>query len=407
MRLPHPGPLVLYSTYVNTLSMEFFIFAALLIAGRRAEEDIMRRSALLSMCFVIISDVAWTNLHPKPVSLRIAAAAAGGSVLAQGMNLAIAFGVVPSLEYSSALAGPLLVAAGLCWIVVGQFGTDYVVTTNRSPARYLQLAWITVMVAGSSLSLIGWLRNAPGFLVFLALLPRLLSFVWLMAASLLSFQQEQTDTVHAGKVTEELTLAIPRAANFLVFAFTSVYGEAFNDITTDLTVRRALSAGDSTLQLSYNGAVLASMCCGLVTETLAAGAASRTFAALWGLCQLMRCAGIGFLSPENWQLMFAFCFFDKLTGPLGSAAMDVALLALIRRDGGGSAPSRWPRIPANGIWTLRYPAEMLQRTSCQMLLLRTGGSMPIWVSMSFTTLSVAFVFHSLRPAAKRDLKKVN
>jgi len=293
--------------------------------------------------------------------------------------------------------------------VVGQFGTDYIVTTNRSPARYLQLAWITVMVAGSSLSLVGWLRNAPGFLVFLALLPSLLSFVWLTVASLLSFQEEQTTTTVSDATASEdlLTLALPRATKFLAFAFTSVYGEAFNDITTDLTVRRALSAGDSTLQLSYNGAVLASMCCGLVTETLAAGAASRTFAALWGLCQLMRCAGIGFLSPENWQLMFAFCFFDKLTGPLGSAAMDTALLALIRRDGGGSTPSTWRRVPANGMWTLRYPAELLQRTSCQMLLLRTGGSMPVWVSMSFTTLSVAFVFHTLRPGATGDVKKVN
>ena len=56
----------------------------------------------------------------------------------------------------------------------------------------------------------------------------------------------------------------------------------------DLIVREGLIAGDSTLQLAYNGSVLLSMCCGYFTEVLAAGSASRAFAALWGSCQLLR-----------------------------------------------------------------------------------------------------------------------
>ena len=112
----HAGPVVLYSTYVNTLSMEFFVFAALLIANRRSEEDIMRRSALVSMCIVIFCDVAWTNLHPKPVSRWNAVAAAGGSVAAQGLHLSLAF--FGGGEYTSTRAKVLLTTAGLCWILV-------------------------------------------------------------------------------------------------------------------------------------------------------------------------------------------------------------------------------------------------------------------------------------------------
>jgi len=395
----HPGPTVLYCTYVNTLSVEFFIFASLLIAGRREEEVVMRESALWSMCVVIITDVLWTNLHPQPLSFQAATIAAAGAVAAQSLHLSVAFGLIASLPYTSSLAKALMVAAGLCWILVGQVGTDYVVTSNRSPAKFLILAWITVMVLGSSLSIVPWLKDMPLLLVFVAVLPRVISMISLGIASLFSSSDQQALASKAEAGTEELdallTVAIPRAARFAAFAFTSVYGEAFNDITTDLIVRGALAAGDSTLQLAYNGAVLLSMCCGFVTEALAAGNASRLFALVWGLCQLIRCLGIQFLTPGNWSLMFAFVFFDKLTGPLGSAAMDSALLSLIRRDSGGVSPTSWIRIPANAMWTLRYPAELLQRTSCQMLLLRIGH-VPWLVSISFTASSVAFVLHTLQ-----------
>ncbi|CAK0798434.1 unnamed protein product, partial [Prorocentrum cordatum] len=57
----------------------------------------------------------------------------------------------------------------------------------------------------------------------------------------------------------------------------------------------------------------------------------------------------------------------------------------------------WIRIPANGLWTCRYPAELLQRTFCQMLILRMGA-VPWWVSLAFTAVSVAFVLGTLRPS---------
>jgi hypothetical protein len=254
------------------------------------------------------------------------------------------------------------------------------------------------MVAGSSLSLVSWLKSMPSLLVFAAVAPRLLSFIALACTDVASGQVESTKTpISSARDDDEVrTVAIPRAVRFSVFALTSVYGEAFNDITTDLVVRNALSAGDSTLQLAYNGSVILSMFCGYFTETLAAGDANRTFSVLWGLCQLVRSLGITYLTSDNWLLMVGFVFFDKLTGPLGSAAMDAALLALIRQDNGGSGPKSWIRVPANAMWTMRYPAELLQRTSCQMLLLRIG-SVPWWVSMLFTSTSMLFVVLTLRP----------
>ncbi|CAK0854005.1 unnamed protein product [Prorocentrum cordatum] len=94
-------------------------------------------------------------------------------------------------------------------------------------------------------------------------------------------------------------VALPRSCRFAAFACVGSTGEALNDMATDLTIRGALSAGNTSLTLSYNCAVILSMCGGYLSERAASGpGARRAFASLWGLCQLCRGLGMRHLTPE-------------------------------------------------------------------------------------------------------------
>mmetsp|Transcript_109334 Transcript_109334/g.310010 ORF Transcript_109334/g.310010 Transcript_109334/m.310010 type:complete len:153 (-) Transcript_109334:159-617(-) len=145
------------------------------------------------------------------------------------------------------------------------------------------------------------------------------------------------------------------------------------------------------------------MCGGYLSERAASGpGARRAFASLWGLCQLCRGLGMRHLTPERTWLMFTFVFFDKFTGPLGQAAIDTALLALLRRDSGGASPPGWPRMPANAVWTLRTAAERLERPLCQLLLLQLGiPRAPAALPVCAAGVSVAFVWTTLRAGDRR------
>merc|ERR1711957_820606 len=101
------------------------------------------------------------------------------------------------------------------------------------------------------------------------------------------------------------------------------------------------------------------------------------------------------LTPDKTWLMFVFVFADKFTGPLGQAAIDTALLTLMRQSREAGIGKGWPRMPANALWTLRTAAERLERPMCQLLLLRFGaGNAPVWVPITFATVAVLFVEHT-------------
>lgn len=303
---------------------------------------------------------------------------------------------------------------GLPWIFVTQVSTAFVVSSNRSPARYQQLAWITVMILGIIVTLFPSTRETPAFVILVAGLPRVLVASVLVSASMAGVGAEAVANGTSGTSTSKtangseqhgsLSVALPRAARFALFACNGTTGEALNDMATDLRIRDALAMGDTQLDLTYKVAVLLSMGGGFVAESLASGTgARRGFAALWGLCQVIRGLGMVHMTPDKTGLMFFFVFFDKFSGPLGQAAIDTALLSLMRLDGGGKAPFSWPRIPVNAMWTLRTAAERLERPVCQLLLLRLGmANASQWVPLAFTSVAVGFVLHTFRLGASAE-----
>eukprot|EP00928_Gymnodinium_smaydae_P023525 TRINITY_DN19382_c0_g1_i1.p1 TRINITY_DN19382_c0_g1~~TRINITY_DN19382_c0_g1_i1.p1 ORF type:complete len:442 (-),score=63.30 TRINITY_DN19382_c0_g1_i1:72-1397(-) len=417
------GPLVLYCSFVCTLLVNFFIYPAMLLSDLKVEEDTMRRSGLRCMVVVIILDLIWTNFHPDLVPLRFAGLAAAAAAFITCLHLLLAFRQFPwssdgsGISYTSEAALLLQFLVGVCWIFVAQVGTAFVVRTNRPAARYQMMAWITVMVLGTTVTLLPQLRRNHVLIVAVAVLPRLAVAFALLAGGTESEEdrklqsQVHSSTQQTDEQEKSIAVDVPRAVRFSFFACNGSIGEALNDMATDLQIRNALSAGDVTLTVSYNIAVMISMVGGLVFETkLAASPAARRFCSvLWGLCQTIRALGMQHLTTDRIGLMFFFVFFDKFTGPLGQASIDGALLLLLKQPRGDHSSGRFrQRIPANGMWTLRTAAERLERPLCQLCLLHFGAAnAPPAVSLFFTAIAVCFVSHTFSSAEAHVAKQVD
>eukprot|EP00927_Polykrikos_kofoidii_P066872 TRINITY_DN62432_c0_g1_i1.p1 TRINITY_DN62432_c0_g1~~TRINITY_DN62432_c0_g1_i1.p1 ORF type:complete len:440 (-),score=43.10 TRINITY_DN62432_c0_g1_i1:22-1260(-) len=395
--LAYVGPTVLYGSMVSLLSANFFLFPAMLLTGHKAAENSWRQTGLMVMCVTIMLDLLWANFHPKPVRLILATFAAAVSAGSHIVHLVFAFGLTP-WSYSFSVAMVLQVATHLPWILVQQVGTDFVVRTGRSPARFQILAWITIMGLGTLVTLYPSLRNFLTFVLCVASAPRVVVTIALLLSSLASAAEQNNNTTKDVTASDYHSVAMPRAAVFALFACNGSVGEALNDMATDLKIRTAQSAGDTQLTLAYNAAVTLSMMGGYASETHASGTgARRVFGALWCLVQIFRSLGMELLTPDRTWLMFVFVFCDKFTGPLGQAAIDTALLRLMRRGRDKADGAGWPRMAENALWTVRTAADRLERPVCQMLLLRSGAdNAPAWLVICFALIATGFVQVVLR-----------
>lgn len=164
-------------------------------------------------------------------------------------------------------------------------------------------------------------------------------------------------------------------------------------------------AGDTSLQLAYNVAVILSMLLGFLSESLATtDRARRGFVLVWGACQALRGLGMGLLAPERLWLVFVFVFADKFSGPLGQASIDTALLKLISRGSAGSDSKGI--VPANGLWTYRSAVSSLERPMCQLLLLKLQVvNAPIWLPMLLAAAACGFVWGTLRRSAEGKARR--
>eukprot|EP00931_Biecheleriopsis_adriatica_P073539 TRINITY_DN47800_c0_g1_i1.p1 TRINITY_DN47800_c0_g1~~TRINITY_DN47800_c0_g1_i1.p1 ORF type:complete len:432 (-),score=54.62 TRINITY_DN47800_c0_g1_i1:127-1353(-) len=402
------GPFVLYGSFVSTLFVNFFIFPTLLLTGRKAEENVWRHTSLMSMCVLILLDLVWANVHPRPLGLGSTAAAAALSGIAFMTHLLLAYGVLRVVEYSFNVGMALQLVTAVPWIFVQQLGTAFVVSSGRSPARFQMLAWITVMILGTLVTMYPTLRQNTLFVVGVASSPRLIVAAVLFCARLLGPASTGAKSVkEKGDGNDSYSIALPRAFGFTLFACNGTLGEAINDMATELTIRGALKSGETSLTIAYNIAVILSMCAGFVSDSMASSdGARRIFSLCWAGCQVFRSCSMHLLSSDHIWLMFAFVFGDKFTGPLGQSAIDTALLKVMQRGRDESTGKAWPRIPANAMWTLRTATERLERPLCQLVLLRFGaGNAPPWLPITLTLLSVSLVQFTLRSGSDEGKKE--
>lgn len=196
--------------------------------------------------------------------------------------------------------------------------------------------------------------------------------------------------------------------------------EALTDMAVTLALRQHLKSGRSDLGIANQCAVIFSMSLAYWTETAATERKKKAtrFIMLWGAVQFFRSLTMQQLRSGDIQvwLFFLLVLVGRYVGPLGKSAQDTALLKRLERPKEGeeaAAATSQPGglVPATLLWTMRMACSRLERPLCQLILLYTGGSLPIpLVSGCFTVVAVAGVLTTLvQPAedAPAESKKTN
>ena len=94
-------------------------------------------------------------------------------------------------------------------------------------------------------------------------------------------------------------------------------------------------------------------------------------------------------------------FLDKYTGPLGIAALDAALLHLLKFSAALQGDIGWT-VPATVLWTARNSIQKLERPICQLILLNISAVPVPLVSGCFALVTCGGVLAIFRVIAVRE-----
>ena len=195
------------------------------------------------------------------------------------------------------------------------------------------------------------------------------------------------------------------AAAYVFFhVFIGTNAEAVNDMAIGHRVRRELGKGNAGLALTNNASVLLSQFLALASE-FGVSRSDETrkhliFLGVWSACQLLRAVGLASIvgsSATAHRLVGGFVFFDKYSGPLGQAALELAGMELIRRHPGTA-------VPAPFLISLRMAAFKYERPLWDILLVHEARwwlPLPA-VTALLTAVGGVYVFTMLTTAAEKE-----
>eukprot|EP00928_Gymnodinium_smaydae_P041918 TRINITY_DN28303_c0_g3_i1.p1 TRINITY_DN28303_c0_g3~~TRINITY_DN28303_c0_g3_i1.p1 ORF type:complete len:429 (-),score=46.65 TRINITY_DN28303_c0_g3_i1:78-1364(-) len=390
------GPVAVFVCHFLYLLPHYYYLNALILAERRQAEWIFRNSLLQTQICSVLTEIAWCAWHPQNLASSTCCLAALLHAIVQGLQIALAFGADQD-SYTYSVALPLQGLAALSLIPVAQIGNNDTLRRQVSPARYRMLATLA-SVFFAVWNLVGYGTTIPWVAASCCIIPS-------VAVAFLLFQN---DTCHASERSSSAEserkngcaqhyVGASGAFAFLVFGCAvGTIGEAMMDMATTLSIRNSLQKGRQDLALTNQCSILISMSLAYFTETrLGGGAASRAglFILSWTGCQLFRGAALDLLEVGSMglPLLAAFAFLDKYTGPLGSAALDVALLKLMRFGARKEEKSTGVRPTSEVLWTARMVVSKVERPICQLVLLHTTGMPVKQVAWPFTLVTCIFV----------------
>eukprot|EP00927_Polykrikos_kofoidii_P052340 TRINITY_DN46123_c0_g1_i1.p1 TRINITY_DN46123_c0_g1~~TRINITY_DN46123_c0_g1_i1.p1 ORF type:complete len:418 (-),score=46.51 TRINITY_DN46123_c0_g1_i1:109-1362(-) len=376
------GPVIVWASQVIQILASYYLYNALIVAGRKDVEWTMRNTLLQSQTISIVGEVAWSAFHPKSVSTNCCIACALLFTVLQTVNLTMAFGAVET-SYSVWLARTLQCVAGLAWIPVSQLGNNYTLEKRISPARYRTLGF----VYASSLALAVLLTPvmaSPFVTVSAGVSPPLfvLALLVMHGTDCQGENDSQRQTPQQQSKSKATIYVGGGAALMFVFlgCATGTIGEALIDMALTLILRKNLKAGRQDLPIANQVAVIFSMLMAYWTETRPGGGGANkagTFILAWCGCQVFRSCCMNYLEAGGVGVLalFVFVFIGRYVGPLGKAAQDTALLKLLKEytveNGVKQLP--WHSVPATLLWTMRQAVSRLERPLCQLILLNSAG----------------------------------
>lgn len=383
---PFLGPFIIFMGHFAYLLPFYFTLNALILGNRQEAEWIMRSALLKSMVISGVAEIFWSTLcwqlsHRSCGILTLAAA------FLQTLQMFCAF----FGPYDALGAFALQCATQLLMIPVAQIGAQHTLKQGISPARYKIIAWLLSVVLAIVLLLF------PGLVCFWLVLP-CVALPYTMLGILLTSRSFPTSTASklqstASKTSNSVsngvsaTVSATAAAGFGVLGLLSgTIGEALTDSATTLALRSELKAGNSKLALANHVTVLSSMSLAFWTQSKSERSTQKQVLCmfLWAGCQVFRIAALPYLSKQDavgqsrFVALAAMVFLDKYTGPLGSASLDSALLAVLYHGRCNKG------LPETVLWTMRTAVARMERPICQLIMLHA--------SLDVETLSLIFTF---------------
>jgi len=407
------GPhLITLSTFLQ-LSPKWFVCCSLLVAEKNDQEWIYRQAVATALMVSLSLEMFWTGFHPKPFSPRIVSLCLFASTTAIVLACVLAFEIPNYFNNWSATL--LLASAGVLAVPMNQLCAVWRIKQKESTARFRIMGWI-LSVCVATLPLV--VSAAASTIVVCTLVSVYPFFVaWKLSkeqtnALSTSIQSGNQNERHG--VGESSEVPLSAAAIFVFFCCCiGTNAESLNDVAISMRIRESLSQGKTTLALTQNLSGLASRSLALLSETgFSQGSIAirnLIFCCLWCSCQILRASCMHLIQGSDrlaQQLVGGFVFFDKYTGSLGQAALDIAGLELLRSS------MQWESslgfgIPAPFLVSLRMASFKYERPLWDLLLLREAEwpiTLPTLV-YSFTTIFLAFVVHQLVNLDRQDRAK--
>jgi len=408
------GPhLITLSTFLQ-LSPKWFVCCSLLVAEKNDQEWIYRQAVATALMVSLSLEMFWTGFHPKPFSPRIVSLCLFASTTAIVLACVLAFEIPNYFNNWSATL--LLASAGVLAVPMNQLCAVWRIKQKESTARFRIMGWI-LSVCVATLPLV--VSAAASTIVVCTLVSVYPFFVaWKLSKEQTNALSTSIQAENQSNKQEEFdgSGSVPISAAVLFVFFSCAVGtnaEAVNDMAISMRVRDSLSKGSKTLAVTNNLSVLASQVLAFVSETgFGQGSTARRnllFCGLWCSCQILRASCMHLIQGSDrlaQQLVGGFVFFDKYTGSLGQAALDIAGLELLRSS------MQWESslgfgIPAPFLVSLRMASFKYERPLWDLLLLREAEwpiTLPTLV-YSFTTIFLAFVVHQLVNLDRQDRAK--
>ncbi|CAJ1390311.1 unnamed protein product, partial [Effrenium voratum] len=397
------GPAVVFACHLLHLMPHYYLLNALILAQRQDQEWFMHSALLQSELLSVALEMLWSAYHPEALRFAWCAWCAALCAALQCVNMVLAC-VGTTYSYQVALA--FQVAAGLALIPVRQVGNNFTLARRVSPARYRILAWLVAVLLAVT-CLLSEQMASVWVLAPCAALPALGAAVALASAT-----GRGAGGTSEAKLGSAGNQGVGWGASALFLALgcgLGTTGEAMMDMAVNLAVRRRLQQGSRDLALMNQFSIFCSMSLAYLSETQRFGAhSSEKFIGAWLGCQLLRGFSLHLLEAGQLgvALLAVFAFLDKYTGPLGAAALDVALLRVLEPKDSSTAWCTAPQarlVPSTLLWTSRMVFARVERPACKLLLLHFESLFAVeQVALTFSCATCAGVLAVLwateRPA---------
>lgn len=397
------GSFVIFAGQLNYLLPHYYVLNALILTERTDAEWVFRNAVLKAQVAAGLLEIVWVGRRAQGLSLKACSLLAYSAALLEAVQVSLAF-LAPAKVYNTTVALLLKCMSLFIQIPLAQVGTAYILRRRMSPARYRILAWLTACLVALIVLL------DPRFANWLFALVVVTGPILVTAVVLQMFGKEEHGCSSADSMPPRVNSKGPMQADHmctgmmdagvfvLLGCLSGTIGEALTDMATTLAIRKVLKAGNTDLALTNQLMVLASMVLAYWSETKPSASGHKKaifFISIWAGCQVFRVSALQHLEEGNIGkvLLGGMVFLDKYTGPLGSAALDVALLAVLTAGDARQRAKTSSRmqVPGSLLWTLRMTVTRMERPICQLLLLHSTGISVQWLSLIFTAITAAGV----------------